>query len=82
MILKWNLDAVGGFAWTSDTGQAPVQGSNEHEDDSSGSVKCWEIVEQLSDRQLLEKDSALYSWMDGQVIASGPSLLKSSVQGD
>jgi hypothetical protein len=43
-----NLDTMGDV----DTGQAPVQGSNEHGGDSSGSVKCWEILEQLSEWRL------------------------------
>jgi predicted deacylase len=35
-----------------------VEGSCEHGNELSGSIKCWEILEWLSDWQLLKKDSA------------------------
>jgi hypothetical protein len=35
-----------------------VEGPYEHSNDPSGSIKCWEILEQLSDWQLLKKGSA------------------------
>jgi hypothetical protein len=28
-----------------------------------GSIRCWEISEELSDWRLLHKDSALWSWI-------------------
>jgi hypothetical protein len=31
--------------------------------ESSGSIKCWEILEQLSDWRLLKKDSAPWSYL-------------------
>jgi hypothetical protein len=38
-----------------------VEGSCEHGNETSGSIKCWEILERLSDWRLLEKVSALWS---------------------
>jgi hypothetical protein len=38
-----------------------VEGSCEHDTESSGSIKCWEILELLGDRRLLKKDSAPWS---------------------
>jgi hypothetical protein len=35
-----------------------MEGSYEHGNEASASVKCWEILEQLGDRRLLKKDSA------------------------
>jgi hypothetical protein len=32
-------------AYRSDTGQGPVEGSCEHSTESSGSVKCWQVLE-------------------------------------
>jgi hypothetical protein len=40
----------------SGSGLGPVKGSCEHGDEPSGSIKCWEILEQLSDCWLLMKD--------------------------
>jgi hypothetical protein len=42
----------------SGSGKGPVDGSCEHGNESSGSMKCWEILEYLSDWRLLKKDSA------------------------
>jgi hypothetical protein len=38
-----------------------VDGSCEHGNDISVSIRCWEILEQLSDWRLLRKDSAPWS---------------------
>jgi hypothetical protein len=32
-----------------------VEGVCEHDDEPSVSIKCWELLEQLSDRRLLKK---------------------------
>jgi hypothetical protein len=34
-----------------------VEGSCEHGNEPSGSIKCWEILKKLSDWWLLKKDS-------------------------
>jgi hypothetical protein len=39
----------------SGSGLGPVEGSCEHGNESSDSIKCWEILEQLSDSWLLKK---------------------------
>jgi hypothetical protein len=39
----------------------PVEGARKHGNEPSGSVKSWEIFEQLNDLQLLKKDSAPWS---------------------
>jgi hypothetical protein len=36
----------------------PMEGSCEHDDEPSGSIKCWEVLEELHNWQLLEKGSA------------------------
>jgi hypothetical protein len=38
-----------------------VEGFGEHGNETSGSIKCWEILEELSDWRLLKKDSAPWS---------------------
>jgi hypothetical protein len=45
----------------SGAGQGPVEGYCEHGNEPSGSIKCWEIFEQLSVWWLLKKDSAACS---------------------
>jgi hypothetical protein len=35
-----------------------VEGSGEHGNEHSGSIKCWEILEYLHNLQLLKKGSA------------------------
>jgi hypothetical protein len=35
-----------------------VEGSCEHGDEPSGSIKCWEVLEQLYNWRLLKKGSA------------------------
>jgi hypothetical protein len=40
-----------------------VDGSYEHGNEPSGFIKCWKILEQLSDWQLLIKDSTPWSWL-------------------
>jgi hypothetical protein len=37
-------------------GYGPVGGSCEHGNEPSGSIKCWEILEYLSDWRLLMKN--------------------------
>jgi hypothetical protein len=39
------------------SGQGPVVVSCEHDNETSGSIKCWEILEWLSDWWLLKNDS-------------------------
>jgi hypothetical protein len=41
-----------------------VEGCYEHDNESSSSIKCWEILEQLSDWRRL-KDSASWDWLGG-----------------
>jgi hypothetical protein len=52
-VCAWN-----GFIWLR-TGMNA--GSYEHGNEPSGSMKCWEILEQLDDWKLLEKDSVLFN---------------------
>jgi hypothetical protein len=40
------------------SGQEPVEGSCEHSDEPSGSLKLWEVPEWLYNWQLLRKGSA------------------------
>jgi hypothetical protein len=35
----------GGWVDSSSSGQAPVADSGEHDNEPSGAIKCWEIVE-------------------------------------
>jgi hypothetical protein len=35
-----------------------VEGSGEHGNEPSGSIKCWEVLEQLHNWRLLKKGSA------------------------
>jgi hypothetical protein len=46
------------MAWygmnSSGSGQGPVEGFCEHGNEPCGSVKCWEILEQLNDWWLLK----------------------------
>jgi hypothetical protein len=44
----------------------PVEGSCEHVDEPSGSIKCLEILQWLSDWWLLKKDSAPWSSFDNE----------------
>jgi hypothetical protein len=39
------------------SGQGPVEGSFEHDNEPSGSINCWETLEWLSDWRILKKDS-------------------------
>jgi hypothetical protein len=43
----------------SSSGQGRVEGSYEHGNEPSGSLKCWEVLEWLHNWQLLKKGSAL-----------------------
>jgi hypothetical protein len=42
-------------------GEGSVAGSCEHGKEPSGSIKCWEILERLSDWRLLKKGSTSWS---------------------
>jgi hypothetical protein len=42
-----------------------VAGSCEHDNEPSGSIKGVEILDQMSDHQLLKKESATSSWFVG-----------------
>jgi hypothetical protein len=54
--MRWyGLDSSG-------SGWGTVDGSCEHGSEPSGSIKCWEILEWLSDCWFL-KDSAPWSWL-------------------
>jgi hypothetical protein len=45
-ILKWILDRMGWYGLDrSVSGQGPVEGSCEHGNELSGSIKCWELLE-------------------------------------
>jgi hypothetical protein len=39
--------------------RGPMEGSCEHGDEPSGSIKCWEVLEWLHNWRLLKKGSAL-----------------------
>jgi hypothetical protein len=55
-----------------------VEGSCKHGNENSGSRKCWEILEWLSDWWLLKKDSAPWSLLVSSLIPyTGVSALKS-----
>jgi hypothetical protein len=43
-----------------DLAEVKEEGSREHSNEPSGSVKCWEILEWLHNWQLLKKGSAPY----------------------
>jgi hypothetical protein len=58
-ILKWIVDRMGWYGLDqSGLGQRPVEGSCEHGDEPSGSLKCWEVLEWLHNWRLLRKGSA------------------------
>jgi hypothetical protein len=38
--------------------RVPMEGSCEHGDESSGSIKCWEVLEWLDNWRILKKGSA------------------------
>jgi hypothetical protein len=40
------------------SGYRSVEGSYEHGNEPSGSLKCWEVLEQLRNWQLVKKGSA------------------------
>jgi hypothetical protein len=44
-----------------------VEGSFEHGNEPLGSIKCWEILEQLSNWWLFKKDSAPWSLFNSRV---------------
>jgi hypothetical protein len=43
------------------SGYGPMEGSCEHGNEPSGSIKCWEILEYLHNWQFLVKDSPPWS---------------------
>jgi hypothetical protein len=43
--------------------QGPVECSCEHGNEPSCSIRCWEILEQLSDWRLFKKNSAPWSYL-------------------
>jgi hypothetical protein len=45
----------------SGSGQGPLEGSFEHGNEVSGSIKCWEVLEWLHNWRLLKKGSAPWS---------------------
>jgi hypothetical protein len=45
IILKWEGRVLTGFIWLR---MVSVTGSCKHSDESSGSIKCWECFDQLS----------------------------------
>jgi hypothetical protein len=54
-ILKWILDSMG---WYGLDRYGPVEGSCEHGNEPSDSIKCSEVLEWLYNWQLLKKGSA------------------------
>jgi hypothetical protein len=59
MDMKFGRNRMGWYGLdTSGSGYGPVEVSCEHGNEPSGSIKCWIILEQLSDWRLLKKDSA------------------------
>jgi hypothetical protein len=54
MDLKRNRMGWYGFDWCG-SGYEPVEGSCEHGNESSSSIKCWEVLEWLHNWQLLKK---------------------------
>jgi hypothetical protein len=57
--IKIDLREIGwdGMDWI-DLAQRPVEGSSEHGDEPSGSLKYWEVPEWLYNWQVLRKGSA------------------------
>jgi hypothetical protein len=55
-----NLREMGwdGVDWVDLAQEGPVEGSCEHGDEPSGSIKCWEVLEWLHNWRLLKKVSA------------------------
>jgi hypothetical protein len=60
--IKWILQRLGGMVWygldRSGSELGPVEGSYEHGNEPSGSLKCWEYIEKLHNWWLLKKGSA------------------------
>jgi hypothetical protein len=57
--IKMDLGEMGWYGLVrSDSGYGPVEGSCEHDDEPSDSIKSWEVLEWLYNRQLLRKGSA------------------------
>jgi hypothetical protein len=50
-----------------------VEGSCEYGNEPSASIKCWEILEYLSNQRLLKKGSARCSSLGGLTFSSGNS---------
>jgi hypothetical protein len=61
IMFEWILEiGWGGMDWI-DLAQGPVEGACKHGNEPSGSIKCLEILQWLSDWRLLMKDSAPWS---------------------
>jgi hypothetical protein len=62
IVLKWILEREDGVVWTGliclRRGTSGVEGSCDHGNEHSGSIKCWEVLEQLHNWRLLKKGSA------------------------
>jgi hypothetical protein len=63
ILLKWILGRQDGAVGLelSGSGYGPVNGSCEDGNKTYGSIKCWEILEELSDWRLSKKGSAPWS---------------------
>jgi hypothetical protein len=62
LVLQWILDRMGWYGLASSgLGYRPVEGSWEHSYEPVGFIKCWEILEYMSDWWLLRKDSVPWS---------------------
>jgi hypothetical protein len=48
---------------TSVSGQGPLTGCCEHGNEPTGSIKCWEILEEVRDWWLLKKHLSLVSYL-------------------
>jgi hypothetical protein len=53
-----------------------MEGSCEHGNEHSGSIKYWEILEKLSDWWLLKKDSATWSYFLTYKLILSPLKIK------
>jgi hypothetical protein len=45
-----------------------VAGCCKHGNEPSGTIKCWEILYQLSNWWVLKNDSASWSWLAGLLV--------------
>jgi hypothetical protein len=58
IILKWILEEYDGMVWTELIWLKIGTGSCEHDNEPSGSINYWDILEWLHNWQLLKKGSA------------------------